>query len=123
MEEVWNPQKFLPRAGRPAKLSNWGEKGLGQEGDQEANGHSVRASEFLCVDGRTIQKDNNLCSTPPIRPLWYSGSQKPLLSKRHMTARLELEARLLEDSNIGNKILWSDETKIDHFGLNSKHHV
>ena len=29
-----------------------------------------RALEFRCGDGRTFQKDNHLCSTPPIRPLW-----------------------------------------------------
>jgi hypothetical protein len=54
--------KTLPRAGRPAKLSNWG---LGQGGDQEPDGHSNRAPEFLCGDGRTFQKDNHLYSTPP----------------------------------------------------------
>ena len=47
-----------------------GEKGLGQGGDQELNGRSDRAPEFLCGDGRTFQKDNHLCSIPPIRPLW-----------------------------------------------------
>ena len=43
------------------------EKGLGQGGDQEPDGHSDRALEFLCGDGRTFQKDNHLCSTPPFR--------------------------------------------------------
>uniref|UniRef100_A0AAZ3Q4H1 Sleeping Beauty transposase HTH domain-containing protein n=1 Tax=Oncorhynchus tshawytscha TaxID=74940 RepID=A0AAZ3Q4H1_ONCTS len=50
--------KNLPRAGHPAKLSNRGE------------GHSDRTPEFLCGDGKTFQKDNHHCSTPPIRPLW-----------------------------------------------------
>ena len=50
--------------------------------------------------------------------------QKPLLSKRHMTAHLEFAKGHLKDSQtIGNKILWSDETKIELFGLNGKHHV
>ena len=61
--------KTLPRAGRPAKLSNR-EKGLGQGGDQEPDGQSDRAVEFLCGDRRTFQKENHLCSTPPIRPFW-----------------------------------------------------
>ena len=42
--------------------------------------------------------------------------RKLLLSRRHMTARLEFEKRHL-------KILWSDEIKIELFGLNAKHHV
>uniref|UniRef100_A0A8C8JXE9 Uncharacterized protein n=1 Tax=Oncorhynchus tshawytscha TaxID=74940 RepID=A0A8C8JXE9_ONCTS len=28
-----------------------------------------------------------------------------------------------DSQTIRNKILWSDETKIEHFGLNAKHHV
>ena len=50
--------------------------------------------------------------------------RKPLLSKRHMTARLEFAKRLLKDSQtMRNKILFSDETKIELFGLNAKRHV
>ena len=50
--------------------------------------------------------------------------QKRLLSKRHMTARLEFAKRSLKDSQtIRNKILWSDETKIEFFGLNAKRHI
>ena len=59
MEEVWNHQtKTSPtRAGLPAKLSNWVEKGLGQEGDLEPDGHSERVPEFLCGDRRTFQSE------------------------------------------------------------------
>ena len=53
----------------PGQTEQSGEKGLGQGGDQEPDGHSDRALDFLCGDGRTFQKDNHLC-TPPIRPLW-----------------------------------------------------
>jgi hypothetical protein len=52
--------KILPRAG-------FGQRG-GQGGDQELGGHSDRALEFLCGDGKNFQKDNHLCSTPLIRP-------------------------------------------------------
>jgi hypothetical protein len=49
---------------------------------------------------------------------------KPLLCKRHMTARLEFAKRNLKDSQtIRNKFLWSDETKIQIFGLNAKCHI
>ncbi|KAJ8340779.1 hypothetical protein SKAU_G00330700 [Synaphobranchus kaupii] len=50
--------------------------------------------------------------------------RKPLLSKRHITARLEFAKRHLEDSQTMRiKILWSDETKIELFGLNTKRHI
>ncbi|TQW86606.1 hypothetical protein D1N63_19785, partial [Clostridioides difficile] len=45
------------------------------------------------------------------------AKQKPVLSKRHMTARLEFARRHLKDSHtMRNKILWSYETKIELFG-------
>uniref|UniRef100_A0AAZ3S2C6 Cytidine and dCMP deaminase domain-containing protein 1 n=1 Tax=Oncorhynchus tshawytscha TaxID=74940 RepID=A0AAZ3S2C6_ONCTS len=50
--------------------------------------------------------------------------RKPLLSKWHMTAHLEFAKRHLKDSQtIRNQIFWSDKTKIELFGLNTKHHV
>uniref|UniRef100_A0A674F213 PPFIA binding protein 1b n=1 Tax=Salmo trutta TaxID=8032 RepID=A0A674F213_SALTR len=49
---------------------------------------------------------------------------KPLLSKRHMTARLEFAKRHLKDSQtMRNKIVWFDETQIELFCLNAKRHV
>ena len=50
--------------------------------------------------------------------------RKPLLSKRHMIACLEFAKRHLKDSQtMRNKILWSDETKIELFCLNAKCHI
>ncbi|CDQ66865.1 unnamed protein product [Oncorhynchus mykiss] len=37
----------------------------------------------------------------------------PLLSKRHMT----------DSQTMRNKIFWSDETKIELYGQNAKHHI
>jgi hypothetical protein len=50
--------------------------------------------------------------------------RRPLLSKRHMTVRLEFAKRHLKDSQtMRNKIFWSDETKIELYGQNAKHHI
>ena len=41
-----------------------------------------------------------------------------------MAAHLEFAKRPLKDSQImRNKILWSDETKIELFGMKARHHV
>jgi hypothetical protein len=41
-----------------------------------------------------------------------------------MTAHLEFAKKQLKDSQtMRNNILWSDETKIELFGLNFKHHT
>ena len=70
--------RTLPRAGRLAKLSNL-EKGLGQGGDQEPDGHSDRAPEFP------------------------EGSHS---SVKGTTCRLEFAKRHLKDSQtLRNKIL------------------
>ncbi len=53
-----------------------------------------------------------------------AARRKPLLSARHMKARMEFAKKHLKDSKmVTNKILWSDETKIELFGLNSKRYV
>ena len=50
--------------------------------------------------------------------------QKPLLSKKNMRARLEFAKRHLKASQtMRHKILWSDETNIELFGLNAKRHI
>lgn len=48
--------------------------------------------------------------------------QPGLYGKRHMTARLEFTKSHLKDSQTTrNYIVWSDETKIEHSGLNARH--
>ena len=53
---------------------------------------------------------------------WPDGSHSS--SKRHMAACLEFAKWHLKDSQtMRNKILWSDETKIELLGLNAKRHI
>jgi hypothetical protein len=61
-------QKQREQSWPPSQTEQSGEKGLGQGGDQEPDGHSDRAHAFLCGDGRTFLKDHHLCSTTPTRP-------------------------------------------------------
>uniref|UniRef100_A0A8C2KA76 Transposase Tc1-like domain-containing protein n=1 Tax=Cyprinus carpio TaxID=7962 RepID=A0A8C2KA76_CYPCA len=82
--------RTLPRAGRPAKLSYRGRRALVRE---------VKKNPKITV--AELQR----CS------------REPLLSARHMKARMEFAKK----QRI--KVLWSDETKIEHFGLNSKRYV
>ena len=50
--------------------------------------------------------------------------RKPILSKRHMAARLEFAKKHLKDSKtMRHNILWSDETKMELFGMNAKCYV
>ena len=46
--------------------------------------------------------------------------RKPLLSKRHM---IVCQKAPKESQTMRNKILWSDETKTELFGLSAKRHI
>ncbi len=61
--------RTLLRAGRP---SDQGRRAL--VGEVTKKDHSDRAPAFLCGERRTFQKNNRLCNTPPIRPVWSYGS-------------------------------------------------
>uniref|UniRef100_A0AAY5K5G6 Transposase Tc1-like domain-containing protein n=1 Tax=Esox lucius TaxID=8010 RepID=A0AAY5K5G6_ESOLU len=53
-----------------------------------------------------------------------SARKDPLLKKAHVQARLKLANEHLNDSEENwVKVLWSDETKIELFGINSTHRV
>ena len=101
--------KTLPRGGHPAKLSNWGRRA-------ELQSYSVEQGE---------PSTSTTISAALHKSDLYGrvARRKPLLSKRHMTTCLEFAKSHLKDSQtMRNTILWS-ETKIELFGLNSKHPV
>ncbi len=51
-------------------------------------------------------------------------TQGPLLKPAHVQARLKIAKDHLDDpEEAWEKVMWSDETKIEHFGINSTRHV
>ena len=114
----------LPRGGHLAKLRNWGKRALVREVTTNPRVTLTELQSSYLKMGEPSRR------TPISAALHQSGlngrvaRQKTLLSKRHMTACLEFAKRHLKDSQtMRNKILWSDETKIELFGLNAKRHV
>ncbi|CAJ0953471.1 unnamed protein product [Ranitomeya imitator] len=72
----------------------------------------------LKTDGTTVTK-KTIAST-----LHRSARKVPLLKKTHMLAHLKFATEHLDDSvSDWEKMLWSDETKIEVFGINSTRHV
>ncbi|KAG2458125.1 TCB1 transposase, partial [Polypterus senegalus] len=109
--------RTLPTAGRPSYLSNLGRRALVREVTRNP---MVTLSE--------LQRSSVERGEPSA--IHQSGlygrvaRRKPLLSKRHMAAHVEFAKRHLKDSQtMRNKILWSDETKIELFGVNARRHV
>ena len=118
-EIIWRIWRFgitkkFPQPGRPAKLSNQGRLVLARE---------VRRNPRVTLT-EPSRRSTILAALHQSGLYGRVARQKPLLSKRHMTARLEFAKRHLEDSEtMWIKILRSDETKMERFGLNTKHHV
>jgi transposase len=122
----WNKfgtTKTLPRAGRPAKLSNRGRRALVRAVTRNP---IVTLTELQSSSGDGEPSRRTTISAALHQSGLYGrvARRQPLLSKRHMTVRLEFAKRYLKDSQtMRNKMLWSDETKIELFGLNAKSHV
>lgn len=116
--------RTLPRAGRPAKLSNWGRRASVREVTKNP---MVTLTELQrsCVEMGQSSRRTTITAALHRSGLYGRVARwKPLLSAKHMKARLEFAKKHLKDSQtVRNKILWSDETKIELFGLNSKRYV
>ncbi|KAG2465728.1 TC1A transposase, partial [Polypterus senegalus] len=116
--------RTLPRAGRPSKLSDWGRRALVREVTKNP------MVTLLELQRSSVERREPSRRTTISAAIHQSGlygrvdKRKPLLSKRHMAARLEFAKRHLKDSQtMRNKILWSDETKIELFGVKPRRHV
>ncbi|KAG2470039.1 TCB1 transposase, partial [Polypterus senegalus] len=116
--------RTLPRAGCPAKLSYRGRRALVRE--VKKNPKITLAELQRCSQEMGESCRKSIITAAPHQSGLYGrvACRKPLLSARHMTARMEFAKRHPKDSEmVRNKILWSDETKIELFGLNSKRYV
>ena len=120
----FGPTGTLPRASRPSKLSDRGRRALVME---VTNNPMDTLTE---LQGSSVERGEPSSRTTIAAALHQSGlygivaRRKPLLSKRHMAACLAFAKRHLKGSQTTrNKILWSDETKIELFGVNAKRYV
>jgi hypothetical protein len=115
--EKFGTTKTLPRAGRLAKPSN--------RGEGPWSGRLPRTKCSLWQSSSVLLwRWENLPEGQPSGLYGRVARRKPLLSKCHMTARLEFAKRHLKDSQtLRNKILWSYDTKFELFGLNVKLYV
>ncbi|KAG2466986.1 TCB1 transposase, partial [Polypterus senegalus] len=116
--------RTLPRAGRPSKLSDRRRRALVREVTKNP---MVTPSELQRSSVERGEPSRRTTISVAIHQSDLHGRvarRKPLLSKRHMAARLEFAKRHLKDSQtMRNKILWSDETKIELFGVNARRHI
>ncbi|KAG2460748.1 TCB1 transposase, partial [Polypterus senegalus] len=116
--------RTLPRAGGPSKLSDRGKRALVREVTKNP---MVTLSELQRPSVERGEPSRRTTISAAIHQSGLYGRvarRKSLLNKRHMAACLEFAKRHLKDSQtMRNKILWSDKTKIELFGVNARRHV
>uniref|UniRef100_A0A9J7YB28 Transposase n=1 Tax=Cyprinus carpio carpio TaxID=630221 RepID=A0A9J7YB28_CYPCA len=115
--KTFGTNRTLPRAGRPAKLSYRGRRALVREVKKNPKITVAELQRCSREMGESCRKSTITAALHQSGLYGRVARRKPLLSARHMKACMEFAKKQR------NKILWSDETKIELFGLNSKRYV
>ena len=121
------PSRLFLELARPDKLCNQGRRALVREVNKNP---MVTLTELRSSSVEMGEPSRRTTISAALHQLGFRASyvrvarQKILLSRMHMTACLEFAKRHLKDSQtMRNKNCWSDETKIELFGLKAKRHV
>ncbi|KAG2466795.1 TCB1 transposase, partial [Polypterus senegalus] len=116
--------RTLLRAGRPSKLSDLGRRALVREVTKNPMVTLSELQRSSVERGEPSRRTTISAAIHQSGLYGRVGRRKPLLSKRHMAARLEFPRKHLKDfQTVRNKLLWSDETKIELFGVNAMCHI
>ncbi|XP_075444851.1 uncharacterized protein LOC142488342 isoform X3 [Ascaphus truei] len=108
----------LPRSGRPTKISPRTNQQIIQEvtKNPRVTSKDLQATLALAnvsVHDSTIRKRLNNGG--------WIARRKPLLSKKNIAARLKFAKEHIDDpQDFWNNVLWTDESKVELFGLNEK---
>ncbi len=119
--KTFGTTRTLPRAGRPAKLSYRGRRALVREVKKNPKITVAELQRCIREMGESFRKSTITAALHQSGLYGRVARRKPLLSARHM--KKQLKDSKIPRSKVTNKILWSDETKIELLGLNSKRYV
>ncbi len=109
--KTFGTTRTLPRAGRPAKLSYRGRRALVREVKKNPKITVAELQRCIREMGESCRKSTITAALHQSGLYGRVARRKPLLSARHMKARME------DSKMVTNKILWSDETKIELLAL------
>ncbi len=115
--KTFGTTRTLPRAGRPAKLSYRGRRALVREVKKNPKITVAELQRCIREMGESCRKSTITAALHQSGLYGRVARRKPLLSARYMKKHLK------DSKMVTNKILWSDETKIELCGLNSKRYV
>ena len=114
----------LARSGRPQKMSERLSRKLVREATIKPGVTLNDLKDFAAEAGTEVHKSTISRALHKTGLYGRVARKKPLLKKNHLKARLEFANRHLNESpEFWKHILWSDETKIELFGLNTKKYV
>lgn len=113
-----------PRSGRPTKISATAARKIARDAKKNPQITSAEIQESLKKTGVAVSR----CTIR--RHLNKNGlhgrvaRRKPLLRKCHKASRLQYAKQHRDKpQNFWNKVIWSDETKIELFGHNHKRYI
>ena len=107
----------LPRSGRKCKLSPAAERKLVRMVKSQPRTTKKQVWDEIEADGTQVS-----VSTVKRVLRGCHARRKPLLQKWHLKARLKFAADHMDkEKAFWNKVLWSDETKIELFGHNRRY--
>ncbi|KAJ8389963.1 hypothetical protein AAFF_G00112480 [Aldrovandia affinis] len=114
----------LPRSGAPRKISPRGVNLIMRKVREQPRTTWLELVDDLKAAGTTVTK-MTIGNTLRRNGLKSCSARKvPLLKKAHVQACLKFANEHLDDSEEAwEKVLWSDETKIELFGINSTRRV
>ncbi|KAG1935365.1 hypothetical protein F2P79_019229 [Pimephales promelas] len=114
----------LPRSGPPHKISPRGVSLIMRTVRNHPKTTRGELMNQLKAAGTTVTKET-VGNTLRRHGLKSCSARKvPLLKKKHVQARMKFAIHHLDDSEEAwKKVMWSDETKIELFGLNSTRRV
>ncbi|MBN3280925.1 TCB1 transposase, partial [Polyodon spathula] len=113
----------LHRSGRPSKLSSQRRK-LVRDATVRPTTTLKELQSSMADMGENVQQ-STISRTLHKSSLYVRVERrKPLLKINHLKACMEFATKHLSDpAKMLQKVLWSDETKLELFGLNAKHYV
>ncbi len=114
--KTFGTTRTLPRAGRPAKLSYRGRRALVREVKKNPKITVAELQRCIWEMGQSCRKSTITAALHQSGLYGRVARRKPLLSARHMKARMEFAKKHLKDS-----LVWWDQDRT--FGLNSKRYV